>query len=677
MPITRMFRLLRLEEQPCLKRRDSLKITTILDYIDNGHIALPEFQRGFVWNRTQVKELVDSLYHGHPVGSLLVWTTDSKGVDFRGEGQIAKGVVKLLLDGQQRITALYGIIRGNPPQFFDGNREAFTGLHFNLKTEEFSFYMATKMKDDPLWVDVTKLMKGGTSLIGEYVALLSISVTKDELPLYIGRLSKILAICEKTFYIEEVTGADKRIDTVVDIFNRVNSGGTKLSKGDLTLAHICAALPDAREMMKLKLKEWEKKGFKFTLDWFLRVINAIVTGEAHFFHLQDVEPSQITDGINRAAKSADYILNMIGDRLGLDHERVLFSKNAIPIMANYIDRRGGKLTDSTERDRLLYWYIQSAMWGRFSGSTESMIDKDLEIIDTNGGTEGLVSELALWHGGLRVQPGHFSGWSTGARFYPILYMLTRVGTARDLATGMALKSSMLGKFSHLEVHHIFPQNVLYKKNYKRPEVNAVANFCFLTKESNIEIRDREPEKYFPEMEKRNPGVLASQWIPAEERLWKVGNFREFLECRKQLLSNAANAFLDELSKGLSIGQTDAPIRDTVEVSERISDIPGTIMSADEEKQLIDLRFWLIDKDLPEGVLSFELINPDSGELSAILDLAWPEGIQTGLSEPVAVLLNEEIRTFEAANRFGYRCFSDVQSFKEYVAKDILAQNGER
>src|SRR3954469_2914008 len=109
-----------------------MKITTIFEQIDLGSMALPEFQRGYVWNRDQVRGLMHSLYKKYPVGSLMVWTTKTENADARGDGQLAPGTVKLLLDGQQRITSLYGLIRGKPPKFFDGNAQAFTGLYFNL-----------------------------------------------------------------------------------------------------------------------------------------------------------------------------------------------------------------------------------------------------------------------------------------------------------------------------------------------------------------------------------------------------------------------------------------------------------------------------------------------------------------------------------------------------------------
>jgi len=97
-----------------------MRVSDILSQIDMGSVALPEFQRGYVWNRDQVKDLMYSLYRKYPVGSLLVWSTKTEQVvdHARGDGQLNPGVVKLLLDGQQRITSLYGIVRGKAPQFF-------------------------------------------------------------------------------------------------------------------------------------------------------------------------------------------------------------------------------------------------------------------------------------------------------------------------------------------------------------------------------------------------------------------------------------------------------------------------------------------------------------------------------------------------------------------------------
>ena len=649
-----------------------MKISTVLDHIDSGHMALPEFQRGYVWNRGQVRGLFDSLYRRHPVGGLLVWATESKTAAHRGEGPIAAGVVKLLLDGQQRMTSIYGVVRGKPPKFFDGNAQAFTGLRFHLDTETFAFYQPVKMQGDPLWIDVTELMKKGAAGLGEFVTGLTAQpALAPKFGDHVGRLSRLLGVTDVDLHVEEVTGADKTLDVVVDIFNRVNSGGTKLSKGDLALAKICADWPEARDTMKAKLKEWGKADYHFDLVWLLRSLNTVLTGEAKFQFLHERSAEEIREGLKRATKHVDTSLNLISGRLGLDHDQVFFGRFGVPVMVRYLDRRTGSMSDQ-ERDKLLFWFVQAGMWGRFSGSTESFIDQDLAALEgADGGLDRLVEQLRLWHGGLRAEPGHFTGGSLGARFYPVLYLLTRMGEARDWGTGLPLKANMVGKMSRLEVHHIFPKGQLYPRKFTRSEANALANFCFLTKDTNLKISDRLPVEYFPEVEKAHPGALASQWIPTDPALWKIEKFPQFLEARKALLASELNRRMEELLHG-----------DTRWLAGPTAVLPAVvalgdgITSEEEEEQLEALNNWMEARGLPRGVPDYDFADTDTGGQKAVLDLAWPNGIQEKLTQPVAVLLNERIDLIAVANQAGYRCFNAPGEFRRYVESEILVREAQ-
>ncbi|MFZ4986970.1 MAG: GmrSD restriction endonuclease domain-containing protein, partial [Blastocatellia bacterium] len=618
----------------------------------------------------QVRSLFDSLYRQHPVGGLLVWATESKSANHRGDGQLASGVVKLLLDGQQRMTTLYGVLRGRPPRFFDGNPATLTGLHFHLEDEIFEFYQPVKMRDDRLWIDLTELMKGGNDGLGTFVTRLSSNPDYvQKFGQYVARLSRLLAIGEIDLHIEEVTGADKTLDVVVDIFNRVNSGGTKLSKGDLALAKICSDWEDGRDEMKRQLARWSKVGYEFNLDWLLRSVNTVLTGEAKFLYLHELSAEDVQEALKRATQHIDTILNLISGRLGIDHDQVFFGRFAVPVMARYLDLRQTKkmgLMDERERDKLLFWYVQAAMWGRFSGSTESFIDQDLGALESDdGGLDKLLETLRLWHGGLRAVPGHFTGWSLGARFYPVLYMLTRMGAARDWGTGLPLKANLLGKMNRLEVHHIFPKSRLYKRNLKKAEVNALANFCFLTKETNLDISARLPEEYFPEVEAAHPGALASQWIPEDPQLWKIDRYRDFLEARKELLAAELNRRMEELLHGEThwLESSATLPRDAI--------VLGGVANEEEEAELSAINDWIESVGLPRGVIGYDIVDPQTGDQRAVFDLAWPNGLQEELSQPVAVLLNEDAAVISLASGAGFRCFVDTGSFKEYVEKSVL------
>jgi hypothetical protein len=641
-----------------------MQISTILNYIDNGHMALPEFQRGYVWGGDQVRGLFGSLYRRHPVGGLLVWATQSEGAQYRGDQELAPGVVKLLLDGQQRMTSLYGVIRGVPPKFFDGNEKAFTNLHFHIGREEFQFYQPIAMKDDPLWIDVSALFKGGNDGLGTMIAALAAKPEHaPQIGEYAGRLNKLLGIRDIDLHIEEITGADMTLEVVVDIFNKVNSGGTKLSKGDLALAKICADWPEARAEMKTRLSTWKQAGYDFSLDWLLRSVNTVLTGEAKFLHLHERSAEEVQGALSRAGKHVEAALNLIAGRLGLDHDRVFFGRGAVPVMARYLDQHSGPMSQQ-ERDKLLFWYAQAAMWGRFSGSTESFIDADLEALSA-GGLDRMLDALRLWHGGLRVEPGHFTGWNMGSRFYPVLYMLTRMAEARDWGSGLPLKADMLGKLSKLEVHHIFPKAQLYKANFSRADVNAIANFCFLTKGTNLNISDERPEVYFEEIEANHPGALASQWVPIDRNLWRIENYQDFLAARRELLAAEANKQLASLLGA----EADRWLASAAPILAAPAVIGG-FATEEEENELVELNAWAQDRGLAEGVLAFELVDEATGGQQAVLDIAWPNGVRQELTEAVAVLIDESAELMSLANSAGFRCFTTAEAFRQYVIHEV-------
>lgn len=210
--------------------------------------------------------------------------------------------------------------------------------------------------------------------------------------------------------------------------------------------------------------------------------------------------------MEQAEKSVDKLLNLISGRLGLDHDRVLGSRYSFPLLAQYLVQSGGHLVDYKERDKLLYWYVHTFLWGRYAGSTESVLNKDLNVIETsNGALDRLIDQLRQDRGDLRVQSSDFQGWSMGARFYPLLYMLTRVCKAKDWESGIELSRHLLGHLNSLQVHHIFPKSLLYSHGYSRYEVNAIANFTFLTQETNLLVSNRNPAEYLEAFEQNHPG----------------------------------------------------------------------------------------------------------------------------------------------------------------------------
>ncbi|QJY49840.1 GmrSD restriction endonuclease domain-containing protein [Pseudonocardia broussonetiae] len=631
------------------------KLSAILDQIDGGTMLLPEFQRGYVWNRDQVRGLMRSLYRGYPVGALLVWETDTTDQAVRGAVG-ARGTRSLLLDGQQRVTTLYGLIRGRPPAFFDGDAEAFSGLRFNVETESFEFYGPVKMKDDPRWIDVTALFVDGPTAVAK--DLHAHPDTAARFFEYLDRLQTLRNVVDREFYVDAITGADKTVDVVVDIFNRVNSGGTKLSKGDLALARICSEWADARPMMRNNVERWAAdRNVRFTPDWLLRNVNAVATGRGSFSALEDVSAGDFQDALYKTLHNVDHLLDLFSSRLGLDHDRVLFGRAGIPVLTRLLHSRGGRFADQAEADRALCWFVHAAVRGRYAASGETTLNRDLETVDRDG-IDGVITNLRrIRKGRLTIDPQDFEGDGRGSRSYPLLYLVSRTGGAQDLLSGRPLGADT----GAIEVHEIFPRALLAHAGYSRAEINSVANYAFVTPSTATALHGREPGEYLPGLATRE-----SQWIP--DGLWRIQDYPKFLAARRKLLSAAANEFLGELMAGVL---PESRVLVPVEVTEDAAPPdPRTAEVAALVEELAGLGY-------ARPLLDEEITDAETGKVLAVAEAFWPDGLQVGQGKPVVLELDPEEADLPRLTELGCEVFTSSDALRGYVQRLGEVASGER
>ena len=635
------------------------KLSTVLDQVDNGTMLLPEFQRGYVWNRDQVRGLMKSVYRDYPVGALLVWETETAADQTRG-GPLGGGAGQkhLLLDGQQRVTTLYGVVRGRAPGFFDGDASAFTDLYFNLESEDFQFYAPMRMKNDPLWIDVTELFRQGTGPMLR--RLMGATDDHDQVATYLARLGVLLNVLNREFHIEQITGADKTVDVVVDIFNRVNSGGTKLSKGDLALARICSEWDQARPWMRTYLDGWAARGYSFTLDWILRNTTAVATGRAPFSTLEDVSASDFEVALKNSKDHIDHLLGLAVERLGLDHDRVLFGRYAFPVLARLLARREhGRFVDGREADRAMAWYVHAALRGRYTGAIETNLNKDLQIADSEG-VDGLLSSLTrLQKGSLAIRPEDFEGVGRGARSYPLLYLLTRAEASRDLLTGEPFAATSLN------VQEIFPKADLVKAGYGRAEVNAIANFAFVTPDSGATLGDQLPEVH---LGKCSPQGLRAQWIPEDRSLWRVDRYTEFLQARRELLASAADRFLEQLAAG------QRPWGPGIIAVPEPPEPQGEGPRAAQLKALIE---EFADLGFATPAIDCEIPDPDTGRTLAVAEAFWADGLQAGQGNPVVLELDPDEADLARLAELGCDVFTSVDALRHHVERRSEVASGRR
>lgn len=209
------------------------------------------------------------------------------------------------------------------------------------------------------------------------------------------------------------------------------------------------------------------------------------------------------------------------------------------------------------------------------------------------------------------------------------------------------------------MHHIFPKALLYKAGYDRVHVNAVANFCFLTQNTNLAIGKRSPEDYFAEAEDKHPGVLASQWIPMDRDLRRVDRYLDFLQARRELLAGAAQSFLSGLGKG-AVPLAAGELRPVAVVADEQDDVRAAQIKAMVE-ELVRLGY-------AEPALDSEIADPASGRALAMAEAFWPDGLQPGQGRPVVLELDPEVADLPRLEELGYEVFTSADALLGYATR---------
>jgi hypothetical protein len=260
------------------------KINELLADIRTQDLVLPEFQREYVWTRDQAKQLMVSLVKGYPVGGLLIWKTD-KPPELKNVAKLPDkmGTVQVLLDGQQRLTTLHMLLTGSVPAYYKAEDILSDprDLYFNLDTGDFQYYQSSRMQGDPMWQRVVDCFAGDG--VDPYdIATRSGQESSAALKLA-QRLNKnlnALRAAKEVSVPAQVVPAHAGLEEAIDIFDRINSQGTKLTDAELALTHVTAKWPQARRVLKEKISFYEGRDFDLNLTFMTRALVATVTGRA-------------------------------------------------------------------------------------------------------------------------------------------------------------------------------------------------------------------------------------------------------------------------------------------------------------------------------------------------------------------------------------------------------------
>ena len=533
-----------------------MKISELIDGIRKRDVVLPEFQREYVWTREQAKQLMVSLVKGYPVGSLLFWKTDQPPKLKNLEAAPEKlGRLQVTLDGQQRLTTLYMFITGEIPPYYT-ERDIKTdprNLYYNLDTGEFQYYQSSRMKGNPLWWSVVECFNNPNINVFE-IAQQQAATSEEAFQLaqrYNDHLNRLRQIREMDLPVQMVP-SHATLGDAIDIFDRVNSQGTKLTDAELALTHVTGKWSQARRVMKAKIDDLSRRHFYFDLTFMTRALTGVVVKRALYETIHDRSRDELVEGWKQLEQILDYLVTVLPQKAFIHSTQDLNTTNVLVPMVVYLSLNDSRFPSEQALKRATHWLYAAHTWARYTAQTDQRLEHDVSLVVREPDPwDALCDQIIDQRGRIEVKASDLEGRGIGHPLYRMTFILAKAHGAVDWFNGAPLGTTH-GQAYRIHNHHIFPQAILYQHGYDseshlhRKIVNEIANRAFLTAETNRQLADRPPEVYLPQVEERYPGALVKQFIPMDPELWKVERYPDFLEARRQLIAQKINEFMQGL-----------------------------------------------------------------------------------------------------------------------------------
>lgn len=568
-------------------QQQNIPIGTLVDMYKRGELRLPEIQRHYVWRATQVRNLLDSLYRGYPSGSILMWETDEPVPtrDFAiDQDTTAFAGRKLLLDGQQRLTSLTAVLNGDPINVRGRKRPI--DILFNLehpdKLSETSIEIESEddtplLNDDeqpdeadeadeagrsiaddlskltfvvasnallaqPHWVSVSQIFKNDSDATILKKAGIS-SFDDPRYDRYSERLKRLRLIKSYT-YVVHVLERAMSYEEVTEIFVRVNSAGAKLKSSDLALAQMSSRWPNLLKVLEEFQDECEKSNFTIDVGQLVRGIVVFATHQCLFRAVGTAKIEDLKSGWQDAKEGLRFAVNFLRSNVGIEDESLLSSPMFVHVLAAISRVKQNKLSDA-EQKSLLHWLLVANARGRYSrGSTETLLNEDLNIIFRSGDIAALIEPLKRQFGRLNIEPGDLASRGANSPLFSLSYLALKDAGAKDWFSGLGLSLTHQGRLHFIQWHHIFPKALLKEHSFETGEINEIANMAFITGQTNRKLGRKEPAAYLPLIvQAQGEAALISQEVPTDPALQTVVNYRAFLEARREALAQRMNAFI--------------------------------------------------------------------------------------------------------------------------------------
>ncbi|WP_121253968.1 GmrSD restriction endonuclease domain-containing protein [Nocardioides ferulae] len=543
--------------------------------IERGELQLPEMQRKYVWTSTKVRDLLDSLYREYPSGVILTWqpaaTVETRAFAVATNSEPVTAPL-LLLDGQQRLTSLSAVLRGEPVTV--KNRKRPVEILFNLDhPDELTFITEVAEDNDshedaddaddvdsdlitrvnrrafvvasnqvaalPNWVKVTDVFKKSDSELLKAAGVTGFDDPNYER--YSARLKQLRSIADYSYRVD-ILEPSKSYEEVTEIFVRVNSLGAKLRSSDLALAQITAKWNGSLALFNAYQAEVAQRGFDLDLGVHLKTLIAIITGQSRFLTVASMTQPTLEDGWKRTKRAMDFAVNFAQQNIGVDSPTLLSSPFLMIATAYWGAQMDYKITDS-DAAAFRKWFLLANAKGRYSrGSTETLLDQDLAALRSDDKIGGLNQRLVQQVGRLDFTAADLVGRTARSGAFKTMFLAFRADGAKDWATNLLISPKLAGHADKIEFHHVFPKAYMKKA---RPDVDGrdvddIANLAFISSKTNKDISAKAPADYAPKYSKEQ---LAKQLVVFDDTNAVPEGFEKFVTQRRELIAARLNEFL--------------------------------------------------------------------------------------------------------------------------------------
>jgi len=559
----------------------SYTLSNLLGFIDMGHIGLPELQRPFVWPNAKVRDLFDSMYQGFPVGYLLFWESGAEG-QYKPVGGIAKQKAPrlLIVDGQQRLTSLYAVLRGQPVLRKDFSKECIK-IAFKPIDQTFAVSDAAIRRDPQYIDDISRLWSGDVhwrEFEDAFIARIRErdGLSKEDEHAIVDAIDRLKDVQEYPFTALELN-PEVTEEEVAEVFVRVNSKGVTLNQADFILTLMSVYWDDGRKQLETFCRQARVASagpaspFNHYIepdpDQMLRVSVALAFRRARLQHVysvlrgKDMETGEVSESrrdkqFRLLREAQDYVLDLqnwheyfkcllrAGFRSG---QMVSSEAGMLYTYALYlIGRRDFGVDAATLRAVIARWFFMSQLTGRYTSSPETVMEQDLGRLRRAKDAAGFVTVLD------EVIDDKLTGdfWTinlvnalaTSSPNSPSLFAYNASLGLLGVKVSELLDPAVKAPKTALERHHLFPKAYLKKKLGIEDirDTNQIANYALVEWSTNIEISDKPPATYWPKE------VSAKAIASAELKKmmhwhalplgWEEMDYREFLDKRRRAIA---------------------------------------------------------------------------------------------------------------------------------------------